>query len=154
MGAISDYLQLKVKLKEKIFLYVYYPKVSKQNKKNFSDWRFFPFRHRRCILSCEYFREFSKKFETTLIGYSGAPGNWFFRKPRSRKSRGTVPLSPWWVFWPCLLEQRPQRRGQQRKRRTRTGDTGALTATSKLFLFFRFIKSLIKNRLLCNVFIS
>jgi hypothetical protein len=37
MGTISDYLQLKVKLKEKIFLYVYYPKVSKQNKKNFSD---------------------------------------------------------------------------------------------------------------------
>jgi hypothetical protein len=27
-----------------------------------------------CTLTCEYLREFSKKFETVLMGYSGAGG--------------------------------------------------------------------------------
>jgi hypothetical protein len=43
-------------------------------------------------LSCEYLREFSKKFETALLVYSGAWGKLIHEK-KSRKSRGTVPLS-------------------------------------------------------------
>jgi hypothetical protein len=31
-------------------------------------------RHRWCTSSSEYLREFSKKFETALLGYSGAWG--------------------------------------------------------------------------------
>ncbi len=50
--------------------------------------------HRWCTLSCEYLREFSKKFETALLIYSGAWGKLIHEKNRSRKSRGTVPLSP------------------------------------------------------------
>ncbi len=43
-------------------------------------------------LSCEYLREFSKKFETVLKEYSGAGGNWFLKRSGSKKSRDTVPL--------------------------------------------------------------
>ncbi len=31
-----------------------------------------------CTLSCEYLREFSKKFETALMDFGG---NWFMKKP-------------------------------------------------------------------------
>ncbi len=48
--------------------------------------------HRWQTLSCEYLREFSKKFETVLKEYSGAGGNWFMKRTRSKKSRDTVPL--------------------------------------------------------------
>jgi hypothetical protein len=41
---------------------------------------------------CEYLREFSKKFETVLTGYSGAGGKLIHEKTRSKKSRDTVPL--------------------------------------------------------------
>jgi hypothetical protein len=41
---------------------------------------------------CEYFREFSKKFEMVLMGYSGAGGKLIHEKTRSKKSRDTVPL--------------------------------------------------------------
>ncbi len=37
-------------------------------------------------------REFVKKFETTLMAYSGAWGKLIHEKTRSRKSRDTVPL--------------------------------------------------------------
>jgi hypothetical protein len=43
-------------------------------------------------LTCEYLREFSKKFETVLMGYSGAGGKLIHKKTRSKKSRDTVPL--------------------------------------------------------------
>jgi hypothetical protein len=33
-----------------------------------------------------------KKFETVLMGYSGAGGNLLMKKTRSKKSRDTVPL--------------------------------------------------------------
>ncbi len=46
-----------------------------------------------CTLTCEYLCEFSKKFETVLGGNSGAGGNWFMKKTRSKKSRDTVPLN-------------------------------------------------------------
>jgi len=41
----------------------------------------------------EYLQEFSKKFETALLVYSGAWGKLIHEKNISRKSRGTVPLS-------------------------------------------------------------
>jgi hypothetical protein len=49
-------------------------------------------RNRWCTLSCQYLREFSKKFETALMVYSGAWGKLIHEKTRSRKSRETVPL--------------------------------------------------------------
>ncbi len=48
--------------------------------------------YRWCTLTCEYLREFSKKFETILMGYSGAGGKLIHEKTRSKKSRDTVPL--------------------------------------------------------------
>ncbi len=36
--------------------------------------------------------EFSKKFETVLMEYSGAGGKLIHKKTRSKKSRDTVPL--------------------------------------------------------------
>ncbi len=43
--------------------------------------------YRWSTLSCEYLREFSKKWYTQGLG-----GNWFMKKTRSKKSRDTVPL--------------------------------------------------------------
>jgi hypothetical protein len=43
-------------------------------------------------LSCEYPREFLKKFEMVLTGYSRAGGKLIDEKTRSKKSRDTVPL--------------------------------------------------------------
>ncbi len=48
--------------------------------------------HRWQTLSCEYLRKFSEKFKTVLMEYSGAGGNWFMKRTRSKKSRDTVPL--------------------------------------------------------------
>ncbi len=47
--------------------------------------------HRWCTLTCEYLRELSKKFETVLMGYSGAGGKLVLEK-NQKKSRDTVPL--------------------------------------------------------------
>ncbi len=45
-------------------------------------------------MTCDYFREFLKKFETALLVYSGAWGKLIHeKKNRSRKSRDTVPLN-------------------------------------------------------------
>jgi hypothetical protein len=41
----------------------------------------------------EYLCEFSKKFETTLMEYSGAGEKLIHKKTRSKKSRDTVPLT-------------------------------------------------------------
>ncbi len=46
-----------------------------------------------CTLTCEYLREFLKKFITVLLGYSGAGGKLIHEKTRSKKSRDTLPLS-------------------------------------------------------------
>ncbi len=45
-------------------------------------------------LSCEYLREFSKKFETVVMVYSEAGGKQIDEKTRREKSRDTVPLKP------------------------------------------------------------
>ncbi len=47
----------------------------------------------RCTLSCEYFREFSNKFELALIGYSGAWGKMFHEKNMKLK-----------ISWHCLFK--------------------------------------------------
>ncbi len=44
-------------------------------------------------MSCEYLSEFSKKFETVLMEYSGAGGQLIHEKNQKQKSRDTVPLS-------------------------------------------------------------
>ncbi len=46
-----------------------------------------------CHWSCENLREFSKKIETALMGYSGAWGNWFMKNTWSRKSHGSSRLN-------------------------------------------------------------
>ncbi len=56
-------------------------------------------------LTCEYLRNFWKKFEMVLMGYSGLGGNWFIRKTRSKKSRDTVPLIK--HFCNCKVWKRP-----------------------------------------------
>ncbi len=58
--------------------------------------------HRWSTFSCEYLSEFSKKFETALMVYSGLGGNWFMKKTRSKKSRDTVPLTPLWKCFSAL----------------------------------------------------
>jgi hypothetical protein len=42
-------------------------------------------RHRRSTLSWEYLREFSKKFETVPLEYSGAGGKLFPEKNQKKK---------------------------------------------------------------------
>jgi hypothetical protein len=44
-------------------------------------------------LTCEYLRKFSNKFETVLMGYSGAGGKLIHEKTRCKKSRDTVTLN-------------------------------------------------------------
>ncbi len=48
--------------------------------------------HRWCTLTCEDLREFSKKFEMTLMLFSRAWGKAIHEKTWSKKSRDTVPL--------------------------------------------------------------
>ncbi len=67
-------------------------------------------RHRWCTLSCEYLREFSNKFETAIMVYSGAWGKLIHEKTRGRKFRDTVqfksiheketPVTPPWSLCP------------------------------------------------------
>jgi hypothetical protein len=54
-------------------------------------------------LTCDYLREFSKKFETVLMQYSGAGGKLIHQKKnRSKKSRDTVPLRLIFICrYPC-----------------------------------------------------
>jgi hypothetical protein len=52
-------------------------------------------------LTCEYLREFSKKFETVLMGHSGAGGKLIHKKTRSKKSLDTVPLTDQTVACPA-----------------------------------------------------
>jgi hypothetical protein len=71
--------------------------VPKLNNQNFSDKKIFSFatgvndqRNRWCTFSCEYLRDFSKKIERALIGYSGDWGKLIMKKTLNQKSRGTV----------------------------------------------------------------
>jgi hypothetical protein len=42
--------------------------------------------HRWCTLTCKYLREFSKKFETVLMGYSGVGGKLIHEKNQKQKN--------------------------------------------------------------------
>jgi hypothetical protein len=60
-------------------------------------------------LTCKYFCEFLKNFERVLMGYSGAGGNRFMKKTRSKKSRDTVPLmwrsyAMWHLYYGTLSQ--------------------------------------------------
>jgi hypothetical protein len=50
-------------------------------------------------LSCEYLREFSKKFETALMVYSRAWGKLIHEKNQKQKIRDTVPLNKLHAEW-------------------------------------------------------
>jgi hypothetical protein len=50
-------------------------------------------RHQWCTLTYEYLREFSKKFEMTLMLFSGAWGKVIHEKNLKQKSRDTIPLT-------------------------------------------------------------
>ncbi len=97
MGTLLGCRHLKVNLKTKIDIYVNSSTQRCPNKIIKIFWlKIFSIchqcqRHRWCTLNCEYLREFSEKFETALLVYSGACGKLIHEK--SQKSRGTVPLN-------------------------------------------------------------
>ncbi len=98
IATISGCRHLKVNLKAKLFyMFPLLPKGDQIKLLKFFWLKIFFICH-RCrwhrwqTLSCEYLREFLKKFETVLMEYSGAGGNWFMKRTRSKKSRDTVPL--------------------------------------------------------------
>ncbi len=98
MGTISGCRYLKVNLKAKIYIYVNSTIQRCPNKiiKKFLIEDFFIChrcqQNRWSTLSCRYLRDFSKKFETALMVYSGAWGKLIHENTRSRKFRGAVPL--------------------------------------------------------------
>ncbi len=91
MGLISGCKYLKVNLKAKMYIYVNSAIQRCPNKiiKIFLIKDFFHLppgqRHRWSTLSCEYLREFSKKFETVQKGYSGAGGKLIDEKNQKQK---------------------------------------------------------------------
>jgi hypothetical protein len=56
-------------------------------------------RYRWCTLTCEYRREFSKKFETVLMGYSGAGGKLIHEKNQKQKISWHCPFKHFLQFW-------------------------------------------------------
>jgi hypothetical protein len=99
---ISEIIETISDLKAKIYIYVNSTIQRCPNKiiKIFLITDFFIChryqQHRWCTLSCEYLREISKKFETVLMVYSGTFGKLIHeknQKSKTRKSRGTVPLT-------------------------------------------------------------
>ncbi len=64
--------------------------------------------HRWCTLTCEYLHEFSKKFEMTLVLFSGAWGKVIHEKNPKQKISWHCPLSKilyivqTWIFY-CFL---------------------------------------------------
>ncbi len=87
IGTISGCRNLKVNLKAKIYIYVSSTTQRGPNKiiKIFLIEDFFHQRHRWQTLSCEYLREFSKKFEMVLMEYSGAGGKLIHEKNQKQK---------------------------------------------------------------------
>ncbi len=51
---------------------------------------------------------FRTKFESVLMGYFGAAGNWFMKKPEAKKSRDIVPLNADFNYW-WIAEGRAER---------------------------------------------
>jgi hypothetical protein len=108
-------------------------------------------RHRWCTLSCEYLREFLKKFETALLVYSGAWGKLIHEK-KKQKSK---------ISWHCPFNAD--------KAHWHSGTTfynffeGESPRISKLVLCIRFVSinakcgiSSLRSKLdtyICNVYI-
>jgi hypothetical protein len=97
MGTISGCRHLKVNMKGNIYIYVYSSTQRCPNTviKNFLIEDFFllpPVSTTPVVHLKLHLREFSKKFKTALMEYSGAWGNCHVKKTRSSKSRDTVPL--------------------------------------------------------------
>ncbi len=95
IGTITGCRHLKVNLKAKIFIYVSSTTQRWPNKiikifliEDFSICQ---------TLSCEYLREFSKKFETVLMEYSGAGGKLIYKKNQKQKISWHCPFKPY--FW-------------------------------------------------------
>ncbi len=66
--------------------------------------------YRRCTLTCEYLREFSKKFETVLMGYSGSGEKMTHEKNQKQKISLLCPfMSPHLT----LVSTRPRIERQQ-----------------------------------------
>ncbi len=91
MGTISGCRHLKVNLKAKIYIYVS-STTQRWPKKIIKIFLIEGFsichrcqRHQWQTLSCEYLREFSKKFETVLMEYSGAGGKLIHEKNQKQK---------------------------------------------------------------------
>ncbi len=75
---------LKWTLRKKMYLFVQ-PKGAKTKYLKLCLLKIFSIchlcqRHLWCTLSCDYLREFSKKFETALWDTEGLGGNWFMKK--------------------------------------------------------------------------
>ncbi len=109
MGTISGCRHLKVNLKAKIYIYVSSTTQRWPNKiiKIFLIEDFFHLPHRWQTLSCKYLRQFSKKFETVLMEYSGARGKLIHEKNQKQK-----------ISWhcPCKLFVLRQKIGVERQR--------------------------------------
>ncbi len=59
--------------------------------------------HWWCTLTCEYLREFSKKFETVLMGYSGAGGKLIHKKNQKQKISWHCPFKCCLrILWMCV----------------------------------------------------
>ncbi len=68
------------------------PKVSKRNKENFYDWRFYPFDTGGAPWAANISANFQKNLKRPYWYNQGLGGNWFMKKTSSKKSRDTVPL--------------------------------------------------------------
>ncbi len=119
-GLISGCRYLKVNLKAKMFIFVNSTIQRCPNKIIKIFWLKIFFichrcqRHRWSTLSCEYLREFSKKFETVLLGYSGAGGKLIDEKNQKQKISWHCPfnkiykyvLTTFWIYfvhiWICI----------------------------------------------------
>ncbi len=101
MGAISGCWDLKVNLKAKIYIYVNSTTQRCSNKiiKIFEDFSHLPPVPKTPMvhleLRCEYLREFSKKFETALMIYSGAWGKLIHEKNQKSK-----------ISWHCPFKKK------------------------------------------------
>ncbi len=95
IGIVSDWLHLKVNLKEKIFLYVNSTTQRCPNKiiKTFLIVDFFhlPLSTTTVVhLELQISPRILKIIKTPVLGYSGAWGKWFMKKTWSQRSRGPI----------------------------------------------------------------
>ncbi len=106
MGLISGCSYLKLYLKAKcIYMLTLLSKGVPKKLLKFFWWKIFFIchrcqRHRWSTLNCEYLREFSKKFETVLMGYSGAGGKLIDEKNQKQKISWHCPLKLFILFIP------------------------------------------------------